>query len=216
MKVVAFATVRLNSQRVPRKNMQPVGSKPLCRHVLDTALQVRGIDEVYVYCSDEAIREAMPKGARFLKRAEWLDGNDIKARDTYTAFVNDVDADVYVALLTTAPFIRKETLQDALDRVLSGEHDSAFAAKRLQTFAWYKGRPLNYDVADIPRTQDLEPVYAETSSFFIFTGKLWKEHSRRIGFTPYIREVGEIEGVDIDTPEDLYFARIIAEHVLHV
>lgn len=216
MKVVAFATIKLNSQRVPRKNLQPVGSRPLCWHILNTALQVKGIDDVYVYCSDDAVTEAMPEGVKFLKREKWLDGDKIKARDTYTAFLNDVDADVYVALLTTAPFIRKETLQDALDKVLSGRYDSAFAAKKLQTFAWYKGRPLNYDVADVPRTQDLEPVYAETSSFFIFTRELWKEYSRRIGFAPYIQEVNEIEGVDIDTPEDLQFARIIAEHVLHI
>lgn len=216
MKVVAFATIKLNSQRVPKKNLQPVGSKPLCYHVLDTALQVKGIDEVFVYCSDEAVIPAMPEGAKFLKRAKWLDGDLIKAKDTYTAFLNDVDADVYIALLTTAPFIKKETLQKALDKVISGEYDSAFAAKKLQTFAWFQGKPLNYNLEDVPRTQDIEPVYAETSSFFIFTRELWMNHSRRIGFKPYIQEVDEIEGVDIDTMDDLKFAQIIAEHVLHI
>ncbi len=216
MKVVAFATIKLNSQRVPRKNLQLVGSKPLCYHILHTALQVKGIDDVYVYCSDEAVTEAMPAGAKFLKREQWLDGDKIKAKDTYTAFLNDVDADIYIALLTTAPFVRKETIQNSLDKVFSGEYDSAFAAKKLQTFVWYKGKPLNYAVEDVPRTQDLDPVYAETSAFFIFTREMWKEHSRRIGFKPYIQEVDEIEGVDIDTMDDLKFAQVIADQVLHI
>ena len=216
MKVVAFATIKLNSQRVPRKNLQPVGNRPLCWHVLNTALQVKGIDDVYVYCSDEAVKDAMPEGAKFLKREKWLDGDQVKARDTYTAFLNDVDADVYIALLTTAPFVKKKTLQNSLDKVLSGEYDSAFAAKRMQTFAWFQGEPLNYEVEDVPRTQDLEPVYVETSAFFIFTREMWTKHSRRIGFRPYIQEVDEIEGVDIDTMDDLKFAQLIAEQVLHI
>lgn len=216
MKVVAFATIKLNSQRVPHKNTQIVGNKPLLRYCLDTALQVKGIDEVVVYCSDEKAKDYMPEQARFIQREKWLDGDKIRAKETYTAFINDYDADIYIALLTTAPFLKVQTLQNALDKVLYEKYDSAFAARRMQTFAWYKGNPLNYDVASVPRTQDLEPVFAETSSFFIFKKELWTKYGRRIGFKPYLQEVGEIEGVDIDTPEDLELARIIAERMLTV
>ncbi len=210
MKVVAFATIKLNSERVPHKNLQPIGSKPLCYHILNTALQVKAINEVIVYCSDEKVTKAMPEGAKFLKREKWLDGNEIKAKDTYTAFLNDVDADIYIALCTTAPFIKKETLENALNHVLSGEYDSAFTAKKLKSVAYYKGKSLNYDVQGSP-TQEIEPLYAETSAFFIFSKDMWKTHSRRIGFKPYIQEVDKIEGVDIDTMEDLRFAQAIAE-----
>lgn len=213
MKVVAFATIKLNSQRVPHKNLQMIGEFPLCHYVLDTALHVPTIDDVIVYCSDKKVKEYMPEGSVFMKRDKWLDGNDIKARDIYTAFLEDCDADIYIALCTTAPFIKKESLQNALDKVLSGEYDSAFTARKEQTFAWYKGKPINYDVADVPRTQDLEPVYIETSAFFIFSRKLWVEEGRRIGYHPYIQEVDMVEGVDIDTVEDLEFARMIAKNI---
>lgn len=215
MKVAAFATIKLNSQRVPHKNIQPIGSKPLCWHILNTALQVEGIDDVYVYCSDSTVQKYIPKEVRFIQREAWLDGDEIKAKDTYTAFLNDVDADVYMAMCTTSPFTQKETMENALNKVLYEGYDSAFTAKKMQTFTWYQGRPINYDLNDIPRTQDMEPVFVETSAFFIFKRELWMEHGRRIGFQPYIQEVGEIESVDIDTPEDLKFAQIIAENVLH-
>lgn len=216
MKIVAFATIKLNSERVPHKNIQPVGSKPLCYHILNTALQVDSIDDVIVYCSDEAVTKYMPEGAKFLKRDAWLDGNEIRAKDTYTAFLNDVDADIYIAMCTTSPFTQKETLENALNKVLYEGFDSAFTAKRMQTFAWYKGKPINYDLENVPRTQDMEPVFVETSAFFIFKKELWTRYGRRIGFNPYIQEVGEIESVDIDTMEDLKFAQIIADKVLHV
>ena len=216
MKVVAFATIKLQSQRVPHKNTQPIGSKPLCYHILNTALQVDGIDEIYVYCSDDTVVKYIPKNVKFLRREPWLDGDEIRAKDTYTAFLNDIDVDIYIALCTTSPFTLKETLQNALNKVKYEEYDSAFSAKKFQTFAWYKNNPINYDLTNVPRTQDIEPIYVETSAFFIFTKELWKNHSRRIGFKPYIQEVGEIESIDIDTMEDLEFAQIIAERVLNL
>ena len=216
MKVAAFATIKLNSQRVPHKNTQPVGSKPLCYHILNTALQVSGIDDVYVYCSDAKVQDYIPQGVKFIKREKWLDGDEVRAKDTYTAFLNDVDADVYIAMCTTSPFTRRETIDNALDKVLHCGYDSAFTARRMQTFAWYHGKPINYDLDNVPRTQDMEPVFVETSAFFIFKKEIWTKHGRRIGFNPYIQEVGEIEAVDIDTMEDLKFAQIIADKVLNI
>ena len=88
----------------------------------------------------------------------------------------------------------------ALNKVLYEGYDSAFTAKREQTFAWYKGEPINYNLMEVPRTQDIEPVFIETSAFFIFKKELWTQFGRRIGFRPYIQEVGLIEAVDIDMP----------------
>ena len=143
----------------------------------------------------------------FRKRKKWLDGDLIRAQDTYQAFVSEVDADVYVAALTTAPFIRAESIDTGVRMVQSGEYDSAFSAKKVQTFAWYQGKPLNYSPESIPRTQDLDPVLVETSGFFAFTRELWTTHKRRIGFKPYIQLVDEIEAVDIDTRQDYEFAK---------
>lgn len=217
MKVVAFATIKMNSQRVPHKNILPIGSKPLCYHILETAKQVNLIDEVYVYCSDEAIKDYIPEDVLFLKRDTRLDGDEILAKDTYTAFIQDIpNADYYIALCTTSPFTKIETLESALNEVLKGNHDSAFSAEKKQTFAWYDGTPINYDPSCVPRTQDMKPVYIETSAFFIFSKELWCEWGRRIGFNPYIATVDPIEAVDIDTWEDYYFAQVIANNVLKV
>ena len=59
---------------------------------------------------------------------------------------------------------------------------------------------------DIPRTQDIEPIWIETSAFFIFKKEIFTVHNRRIGFNPYIQEVSGIEAIDIDEKEDYDFA----------
>jgi CMP-N-acetylneuraminic acid synthetase len=213
VRTVAYITIRLNSKRVPHKNIRQIGGKPLCYHVVNTLLKVQEIDSVFVYCSDEDIRKYIPEGAVFLKRDEVLDGDEIKAKDVYSAFINEVDADIYMAACTTSPFTQVATVRNALQKVQSGDYDSAFTAERVQTFAWYKGCPINYVPQDVPRTQDIEPIFVETSAFFIFTKELWIKHRRRIGFCPYIQEVSKIEAIDIDTQEDFMIADVVADNM---
>ncbi|MDE5623845.1 MAG: acylneuraminate cytidylyltransferase family protein [Alistipes sp.] len=210
MKTVAFVPIRLNSQRVEGKNLRQLGSEPLICHILKTLLCTDGVDEVYVYCSNEGICPLLPEGVKFLRRNEELDRDTTLGREIYDAFTTEVDADLYLLAHATSPFIRPQTIGDALEKVRSGDYDSAFSVEKIQTFAWYEGRPLNYSPDNIPRTQTLEPVYIETSAFFIFPRELWRERHRRIGDRPYMAVVDRIEGLDIDYPEDFAMAEVIA------
>jgi len=211
MKTVALIPIKLNSQRLPHKNILPIAGHPLCWHVMNTLLHVEGIDEVYVYCSDPQVMQYTPAGVIFKQRDPWLDGNEVKGFDIYRSFINEVDADVYVLAHTTSPFIHTASVQTALRHVLDGDNDSAFSAERVQTFAWYKGEPINYDLNDVPRTQDMEPIWVETSAFYIFKKEIFTRHNRRIGFKPYIQEVTGIEAVDIDEKKDYDLAVKLAE-----
>ncbi|WP_302951703.1 acylneuraminate cytidylyltransferase family protein [Holdemania filiformis] len=211
MKTVALVPVKLNSQRLPHKNILPIAGHPLCWHLCNTLLQVRGIDEVYVYCSDEEVTKYLPEGVSFKQREKWLDGDAVKGFDIYRSFINEVNADVYVLAHTTSPFIKISSVETALAHVLSDENDSAFSAERIQTFAWYQGKPINYDLNDVPRTQDMEPIWVETSAFFVFKKEIFTVHNRRIGFKPYIQEVSGIEALDIDEKKDYDLACKLAE-----
>ena len=209
MKTVAFVPIRLNSQRVAGKNMRLLGDKPLMCHILETLTTVEGIDEVYVYCSDESICEILPEGVKFLRRDTSLDSDTTLGKDIYNAFTSEVEADWYILAHATSPFIRRTTIEEALHKVHSGEADSSFSAERVQTFAWYEGKPLNYSLDRVPRTQDLEPVYVETSAFFVFEREVWRSKRRRIGERPYMAVTDRIESMDIDNPDDFLLAEAI-------
>ena len=211
MKVVAFVPIKLNSQRLPHKNILPIAGHPLCWHLCNSLMKVKEINDVYAYCSDESIIHYLPDGITFKKREKWLDGDYVKGFEIYRSFINDVDADIYVLAHTTSPFIKTSSIENALSHILKGENDSAFSAERIQTFAWYKGNPINYDLNDVPRTQDLEPIWVETSAFFMFKKEIFTVHNRRIGFNPYIQEVCGIEAVDIDEKKDYDLACKLAE-----
>lgn len=215
MKVVAFVPIRLNSKRVAGKNLKMLGGKPLMWYVLNTLTQVQRIDEVYVYCSSDEVGKYIPQGVKLLKRPASLDTDETLGQDIYEAFTQTVDADVYILAHTTSPFLKPETVSCALDKVLDEGYDSAFSAEKIQTFTWYKGKPLNYDLKAIPRTQTIEPVYVETSAFFMFRRDVWKIHHQRIGFHPYMAIIDKIEGVDIDWPEDFDFAETLLNMQRH-
>ena len=127
MKTVAFVPIRLNSQRVAGKNLRPLDGSPLMCHILKTLTEVEGIDEVYVFCSDEGIRALLPEGVRLLLRDPSLDSDTTLGREIYDSFTARVGADLYILAHATSPFIRAATLADALGKVRSGEYDSAFA-----------------------------------------------------------------------------------------
>lgn len=211
MKTVAFVPIRLNSKRVVGKNLKMLGGKPLMCYILDTLANIKKIDEVYVYCSQESIKEYLPEGVKFLKRPEYLDRDETLGKEIYEEFTKTIDADIYILAHTTSPFMKQETVENALDKIVNDGYDSAFSCEKIQTFTWYDGKPLNYDLKEIPRTQTIEPVYVETSAFFMFKRDIWKVHKQRIGFKPYMAQVDKIEGVDIDWPEDFDFAEKIIE-----
>lgn len=216
MKTVAVVPMKLNSRRLPQKNIKSFSNgRPLCHYILDTLCNIDRIDEVYVYCSDESIKTYIPLKVKYLKRDKSLDQDSTKMNEVLKCFAEEVYADVYVMTHTTAPFITKESIVKGWKAVTGEGYDSAFAAKKLQDFIWKDGKPFNYSLENIPRTQDLPPLYEETSGFYIYKRCVIAELGRRIGNIPYIVEVGEIESIDIDEEEDFVIADAVFNHMFN-
>ena len=212
---IAIVPMKLNNRRLPQKNTKAfTNGNPLCYYILSTLLSIKEIDKVYVYCSNPDIKDFIPDGVEYLRRSEDLDKDTTKMNEVLGCFAKDVPADIYVMTHTTAPFIKKESIMKGIDAVVGGEYDSAFAAKLLQDFLWKDGVPFNYELDNIPRTQDLPPMYEETSGFYIYKSDVITNLKRRIGNKPYIVEVGEIESVDIDEAEDFAIADAIYNHII--
>ncbi|MCM1540489.1 MAG: acylneuraminate cytidylyltransferase family protein [Blautia sp.] len=215
MKTIAIVPIKLNSRRLPKKNIKSfTNGKPLCHYILSTLLSVRGVDDVYVYCSNPIIQKFVPEGIKYLVRPASLDQDTTKINEVLRSFALEVPADIYVMTHTTAPFISKESIENGLEAVREGGYDSAFAAKKVQDFLWKDGEPFNYDLGNIPRTQDLPVLYQETSGFYIYRSDVITRLNRRIGQNPYIVEVSEVEAIDIDEAEDFLIADAVYNYFL--
>lgn len=209
MKIVAIMPIKLKNERCPGKNTRLLGNKPLLQYELDSLKETELCDSINVYCSDEAVVPSLPEGVNFIKRPKELDLPTSNFTQIFTCFMNELDADIYVYAHATAPFIYVETMKQCINAVKAGEYDSAFCAVRLQDYLWQDGEPLNFDATNLPRTQDLKPIYQETSGVYVFTKEVFLKYNRRIGVKPFIKEVTFKEAVDIDDPEDFDLAQVM-------
>lgn len=100
--------------------------------MLSSLSKVKNIDEIYVFCSNEAICEYLPKNVKYLKREEWLDLSSTSITDVLTSFADNVDADIYVLSHATAPFISSESIEKGIAAVQSGEYDSSLSVSKFR------------------------------------------------------------------------------------
>lgn len=209
MKIVAVMPIKLKNERCPGKNIRMLGNKPLLAHELENLKSTGLCDSINVYCSNKAIIPYIPEGVNFIERSKCLDLPSSNFNQIFDSFISVVDADIYVYAHATAPFITVDTMRQCIEVVKSGEYDSAFCAEKMQDYLWQDGEPLNFDATNLPRTQDLKPIYKETSGIYVFTKNVYKLYRRRIGINPYIKELSFKETIDIDNPEDFELAEAL-------
>lgn len=214
MKTVAFIPIKLNNERTPGKNIKPFyDGKPLMNFIQENLLGVEGIDSIYCYCSDEQVKNYLLDGIEYLKRPNTLDTKETRCNDIIKSFLGEIEADIYIMAHATSPFVTSGHIQECLDAVRSGKYDSAYAAVKMQNFIWYKEKPLNFDISNNLRTQDMEPVYCELSTPFVFTKAAYEVYGGRTGIKPYRCECSAIEGIDIDYPEDFELANVVYKEI---
>lgn len=203
MKTVAIVPIKMNNVRTPGKNTKELSDgTPLISLIQKSLLASQLVDEVYVYCSNEEICNYLLPGVKYLKRDVKYDTAEADVIDMMRVFSEKVPADIYVQAHATTPFLSSDSIDNALKAMLSSNYDSALAVRKLQDFLWKDKQPVNYDLNKIPRTQDMEPYFIETTGLYIYKRNVIQDYRRRIGNNPYLQEVSEVEALDIDTPID--------------
>lgn len=208
-RIIGIMPIKLNNERLPGKNIKLLDGKPLIHYGLTALLESGKLDVIYVFCSDDAIREYLLEGVNFMKRPDFLDLPASNFTQIFDEFRKRADADIYVYAHATAPFISADTVNECIDAVAYGGYDSAFTATKIQDFLWQDGEPLNFQKDNLPRSQDLKPIYRETSGIYVFKKEVFLGCHARIGENPFIKEVGWKEAVDINTAQDFEMAEMI-------
>lgn len=209
MKIVAVMPIKLLNERCPGKNLRYLGNKPLLQWELDNLKEVGLCDSINVFCSSKDVIPYLPEGINFVQRSKDLDLPTSNFSQIFSSFIDYYMADIYVYAHATAPFIKIETMKQCIEAVKNGNYDSAFCAIKHQDFFWQDGEPLNFDATMLPRTQDLKPIYQETSGIYVFTREVFEKLHRRVGVNPFIKEVTFKEAIDIDEPGDFELAEAL-------
>lgn len=214
-KTIAIIPARGGSKRLPEKNIQLLGELPLLVHSILYAQENKDIiDEVYVSTDNSEIKKiALQFGAKVIDRPDSISGDLEPTVSALKHVLESIESDVenVVLLQATNPFRPKELLKEAFERYKKDQNDSLFTVSRNhQKFGKIENNrfhPYNYSIGQ--RSQDLEPLFSENGLLYITKADLILKDII-ISENAFPFEVNHIFAqVDIDTPEDLDYAKYL-------
>ncbi len=211
MKVAAFLPAKGTSNRLPNKNTMLLDGEPLFLRSLKKLLQSKEIDEVFLDTeSHDIIEMASEIKCKILHRDPSLASNNT---DGHTLFYNEVlhtNADICIQLLCTSPFIKIETIEEAIAILKnSNEYDSVVAIRKEKQYRWNGYQP-EYPIDRIPNSIDLPDTIIESMGLYVVRRETALRLKRRIGEKPYLLEIEPLESIDVNWPKDFELANLIA------
>ncbi len=210
--IVALVPMRHHSERVEGKNYRPLAGKPLYEHILERLTQCADIAKIVVDTDSKIIRDGIAErfsNVHILERPVHLRGEAVSMNDVLVHDVTQVPAKFYLQTHSTNPFLRPETISEAIETFLEAypQNDSLFSVTRFQSRLWnQEANPVNHDPQVLLRTQDLLPLYEENSCLYIFERESFLAGANRIGKTPILFEIEAPEALDIDEELDFVLA----------
>lgn len=212
MKIISVIPAKIDSTRIPHKNIKILGNKPLVQWAWETQqslLETKHIDGVFVYADSVELNRHLPFHAKVVVR----DRNPDSVEDLYLDMAGKAeelfgDVEYMCVHQPTSPFITPETVIRCLAQA-SINCDCAFTVQFLKTF-WWNGREHSYDIYRVPPTQDIVPLVIETTGVYVCNVATLRRIKSRVGLKPSFIKVSPLEAIDIDYPGDWELARIVA------
>lgn len=211
MRIVAFLPAKGSSTRIQSKNLKLLDGKPLFLHTLEKLVASNLFDEVYLDTeSQEVVDWASEVGCRVLMRDPKLASNATDGNALFMNEVSQVDAEIYVQILCTSPFIEMSSVSRGIKILTSEpEYDSCVLVRREKFYEWGASGPT-YDIENIPNSVDVRDTVVETMGLYIVKREAALATNRRIGDTPFLLEASPLEAIDVNWPEDFDLAELIA------
>ena len=224
-RVVAVIPARGGSKSVSRKNIREVGGKPLLAWSIDVALEAASIDRIIVSTDSEEIATvAQEHGAEVSERPERLATDDALVVDTLKHLIEKIRKEgasaAYMAMLEpTCPFRSAGDVESALELLIGDGLNSvaSFTNAELNPYrAWTiegdRPRPVIDDADPWQPRQSPPDAYQLNGGVYAFAVDALPDSGPGLLFGDCGAIVMPPErSVDIDTPLDLEFARLVAE-----
>ena len=204
------------SERVPNKNLRKLSGKPLFFHILESLSKSKHVKDIFIDTASRKIADLAKANfdVNIINRAPHLLDNTVTGNQFIEHDIRLIDNEYFMFTHATNPLLTSKTIDKAIEVFFQGMqdgYDSLFSVERIQKRVYTKdGNPINHNMGrELKMTQDLDPIFVETSSFFIFSRKMFDENKRRVGNNPFLFEMNCYEAIDIDYVSDFYVAEAI-------
>ena len=203
---------RGGSQRILHKNIVLVEGKPLIQYSIEEALKVTS--EVYVSTDCKKIAEiSRDLNAKVINRPSDLATSFSDVKHTVRHFLENVGKkySFLIFIQPTSPLLKASYILEGIEKL--DRFDSIISVCEEREFYWNKnGIPINYNIGQKPRTQDMEPLFRENGAFYITTTEKFLETNEltngKVGFVAMPQQ----DSIDIDTNEDLNLLKFMLKY----
>jgi len=213
--ITAVVAVRKGSQRVPNKNIKPFGDSNLLQMKLNTLKQVKNIDEIVVNSDcDKMLEIGKMNDVKTHKRDDYFASSKATNSEFHGHIAEITKTDSIFLALVCSPFVSVESHEKSVDYYLNNSFDSVTSVTEVKNHLWLNGKPLNYDLDNVPNSQDLPDVVKLNYGISIVDREIMKNKNRIVGNNPGFYKLDEIESIDVDTPFDWIVAETIYKEKL--
>ena len=224
---IAIIPARGGSTRIKNKNLKKVGNDSLILNSLKTCKKSGIFDEIILSTdSQEIVNESKSYPTIIHHRSESnstsISSTESVVFEIFQDFPRLFENQVLIYLIQcTSPFLQVYDLRKSYELIKSGnfDYDCLVSGYFFNKFIWGKKEKMkgwtsiNYNPKKRPRSQDKEPLFIENGSFYIFGSSNFITTNCRIHGSVGIFEMEENRSIDIDTKEDLDYARFISDYV---
>lgn len=211
--VWALIPARGGSKGIPRKNLAPLGGRPLLAWTIEQARATPEVDRVVVSTDDDEIAHTAESwGAEVLRRPEELSGDEASSESALVHALEvlcaeDEEPELVVFLQATSPLRRPDEISRAIDTLRREDADSLFSAATVHGFVWRVHhdslRPMTYEPAARPRRQDIGEDLVENGSVYVFKPRVLRESGHRLGGRVAVHRMDPLDSFQVDEPGDL-------------
>lgn len=211
MKNIAIIPARGGSKRIPHKNIKPFLGKPIIAYSIDNAINSGLFDVVMVSTDDEEIaRIAVEYGANvpFMRSSDTANDYATTA-DVLKEVISNYEKqtrnfDNMCCIYATAPLISPSDIISAYELLMSSDFISVYP---IVQFSYPILRALQLDENGFvsmkwkeyakTRSQDLEPMYHDSGTFYWHKIEPWTANERKSG--GIVMDESRVQDIDNDS-----------------
>ena len=224
MKTIAFIFARGGSKGVKRKNIRPLGGKPLIAYSIEGAKQSSLIDDVYVSTEDDEIAKISSSyGAKVIERPRELAGDNSPEWLSWQHAVNSVENfDIFISLPATSPFRNLEDIESSIQKLKSEpDADAIISVTQTNRNPWFNmvrldqegyAELVNLSSEKYERRQDAPLIYDMTTISFTTTPSFIKNNHNLFDGKVKTVEIPQERSLDIDTEFDFFTAEALQHY----
>jgi CMP-N,N'-diacetyllegionaminic acid synthase len=215
MHVVGLIPARGGSKGIPRKNLAPLGGRPLIAWTIDAALGSAAVSDVVVTTDDpEIARVAAETGAHVLERPEELAQDETPMLPVVEHALSEMDCDVLVLLQPTSPLRGAIHIDESVELLRTSGADAVLSVVEVpHRFGLASLMAMDGDrvipLQPAPATRQGKPkVYARNGPaiFALLPDRVGDDLYGGV-CVPYVMDARD--SVDVDEPFDLELAEFL-------